>query len=296
MTKLWTISKKGLEVCSKSSNPDQSLVALLLNHVGSAFCSLSEFERSKTFHQEALKIDLSLYGEWHPQIARDYNNLGMAYLYMGEAELGLSYLENALNIRLDILGAQHPDTRLSYENLSYGYDNLSYEYFKSEDYDKALLYLDRLLNVKLEFLGSDHQDLALTYSNIAYDYLCLGDASNSLDYFKESYRIYSIHPEFDIEKAKETIGYIYNLSHFLGRTEELEKIIPTIEIIPDGEASMRGYSGEYNLYEFGPWTIDGNDNLLETNLAMQDQPVSMTFYRDGKVFKEDFGSCAKVRG
>jgi hypothetical protein len=36
------------------------------------------------FHEKALVIDLKIYGDQHPAVARDYNNLGLAYLELGE--------------------------------------------------------------------------------------------------------------------------------------------------------------------------------------------------------------------
>ena len=281
--------EKALKICSNSTNYHDFFGTMLCyDQLGVTYSHLKQYEKAIIYLNKALDVAIPVFGEKHPNIAKIYNNIGASYLFLGEIEKGDSLLEKVLDIEIDYLGVDHPDVNSTFNSLYQSYSSLLSQAFENQDIDNAIKYIDKLYNLELKCLIPNHIEFALTYSDYGYVFLLKEDLPKSLEYFKKSHQILTLYPDAEVPFAQENLRYIYHLSHTLGLKEDFNHISVSVDVIPDGEASLRGYRGEYTLYEFGPWTIDGNDNLLETNLAMQDQPVSMTFYRDGKVFKEDF--------
>ena len=71
-------------------------------------------------YEQALSIDKEVYGERHPDVARDLNNLGSAWHDLGNPQKALEYIQQAHDIFHEFYGDQHPHTKIAKEWL----DNL----------------------------------------------------------------------------------------------------------------------------------------------------------------------------
>ena len=60
------------------------------------------------YHQRALKILLTVYGEEHPNTASSLNNIGLVYRAKGDHVQALEYHQRALKIAQKVLGSAHP--------------------------------------------------------------------------------------------------------------------------------------------------------------------------------------------
>jgi tetratricopeptide (TPR) repeat protein len=70
------------------------------------------------FLEKSLEIDLKVFGDQHPNVARDYNNLGSAYSYLGDTNKAIEYLEKSLEVFTTIYGKDHPSTKTVNKNLN----------------------------------------------------------------------------------------------------------------------------------------------------------------------------------
>ena len=92
-------------------------VAVLLNEVGVAWRALGEAHKAIEYYEQALEIDLKVFGNVHPNVATYYNNIGEAWRALGEARKAIEYMEQALEIVKRVYGENHPDTKLYKSNL-----------------------------------------------------------------------------------------------------------------------------------------------------------------------------------
>jgi len=58
-----------------------------------------------------------VFGEQHPNVARDYNNLGLAWDNKGEYDRAIEYYSQSLVILQKRLGDNHPNTKMVKKNL-----------------------------------------------------------------------------------------------------------------------------------------------------------------------------------
>ena len=68
-------------------------------------------------YEQALAIDEKVYGNEHPDVARELNNLGVAYYHMGQKEKAKPYFQNAYAIFNKFYGEEHPDIQMVKEWL-----------------------------------------------------------------------------------------------------------------------------------------------------------------------------------
>ena len=108
------ITEAMIEEATRGNDND---IAVLLNNQGYTWNTLGEARRAIEYYEQALAIDRQVWGDTHPDVARDYNNLGLAWNDLGEARQAKTYLEKALEIFMAVYGSDHPSTRTVKKNL-----------------------------------------------------------------------------------------------------------------------------------------------------------------------------------
>lgn len=81
-----------------------------LNKYGMILHTLGNSKEAIEYYTKSLDINLKVYGESHPNVARDYNNLGSAWFQLGDAQKAIAYFTKALNIYKAEYGDNHPIT------------------------------------------------------------------------------------------------------------------------------------------------------------------------------------------
>ncbi|MBM2834612.1 MAG: hypothetical protein HW406_1773, partial [Candidatus Brocadiaceae bacterium] len=88
--------KQALEYDSENSE--------YFNIYGLILDTLGNVKEAVEYFNKALDIDLKLYGEKHPNVAREYHNLGSAWDTLGNAKKAIEYFNKALDIDLKVYG------------------------------------------------------------------------------------------------------------------------------------------------------------------------------------------------
>jgi tetratricopeptide (TPR) repeat protein len=79
---------------------------------------LSKLGEALERHERALRIQMKMLGEEHPDTAASLSNIGEVYYSMGKHERALEHHERALRIMVKVLGEEHPSTITSRVNLA----------------------------------------------------------------------------------------------------------------------------------------------------------------------------------
>lgn len=98
-------------------NVQSESVGGLLNRAGTYLWMRAEFAQARAAYERALRIDETVYGPEHPEVARDVNNLGSVLQDLGDHAGAKAAFERALRIDERFLGPDHPNTRIVRGNL-----------------------------------------------------------------------------------------------------------------------------------------------------------------------------------
>jgi len=92
-------------------------VPRLLNNLGLAWADLGDNKKAIEYYSGALKIDLAVFGDKHPNVAINYNNLGSAWAALGDNKKAIEYFSKAFEIFLEVFGHDHPSTTTVKRNI-----------------------------------------------------------------------------------------------------------------------------------------------------------------------------------
>lgn len=76
-------------------SPDNPIRPSILSNIGSAHQHLGQYAEAEQWHLEALALSRRLFGEQHPETARDFQNLGTDRYLQDDVEGALRYLDSA---------------------------------------------------------------------------------------------------------------------------------------------------------------------------------------------------------
>ena len=107
-----------------------------------------------------MKIELSVFGEDHPDVANSYNNIGAVYYFQRNFEKSLACYEKSLKTRLAVFGENHPEVATSYYNIGLAY-------YAQRNYEKSLECFEATLRIRLSVSGEEHPDTIGVRNNIA---------------------------------------------------------------------------------------------------------------------------------
>ena len=156
--------------------------ATTLNNLGSAWHNLGDAKKAIEYYTKALEIDRTIFGDAHPDVARDLNNLGSAWSDLGDAKKAIECLTKALEIDRVVFGDAHPDVAIRYNNLGGAWSALG-------DAKKAIGYYTKALEIDLAVFGDAHPTVAIRYNNLGGAWWHLGDAEKAIEYFTKALEI-----------------------------------------------------------------------------------------------------------
>lgn len=130
-------------------------------------------------YKKALKIQQTLLGKWHPDVALSYNNIGYTYYEQGNYANALEYSQRALEIQKSISGELHLNVAVSYSSIGYVYKSL-------RNYSKALSNFQKSLFIYLNLYGNNNNNV-VKISTIIYNLYCflLEKSSKANNNFKK---------------------------------------------------------------------------------------------------------------
>jgi tetratricopeptide (TPR) repeat protein len=134
------------------------------------------------YYVQALGMDKEVYGDRHPDVARDLNNIGMAWHALGEPKKALGYYEQALSIDKEVYGDRHPDVAARLNNIGEAWRVLG-------EPKKALGYYEQALSIDKEVYGDRHPDVAAMLNNIGEAWRVLGKPKKALGYYEQALSI-----------------------------------------------------------------------------------------------------------
>ena len=82
---------------------------------------------------------IEIYGERHPNTAKNYNDIGLAYDSLGQYEKALKCFLKSLNLCEDIYGAKHPNTAAIHNNIGGIYHSLGQYQKAQKSYLKSIV-------------------------------------------------------------------------------------------------------------------------------------------------------------
>jgi CHAT domain-containing protein len=143
----------------------------------------NNIELELSYLEKALRIQLSVLGDSHAQLADTYQALGDYYYDVKSEYLtGYEYHQKALAVREKRFTEAHPSTAKSYLNLA------RYNHVISE-YNLEQAYLEKALRLQESVFGGDHKDVGLTLFALAERYRLSGDTERALSYFERAEKI-----------------------------------------------------------------------------------------------------------
>jgi tetratricopeptide (TPR) repeat protein len=148
----------------------------------SRFYDKGKYNKAIEYSEKALKIQLSIFGEKHPNTAVSYNNIGSAWEAKGEHDKAIEYHEKSLKIQLSTFGENHPNTAISYGNIGLAWDSKG-------KYNKAIGYYEKALKIQLYTLGENHPSTATSYNNIGGAWKSKGEYDKAIEYHEKSLKI-----------------------------------------------------------------------------------------------------------
>ena len=124
-------------------------VAITLNNLGLLYADQRRPDQAKSYYEQALLIQKSLFGEINLDIATTLNNLALLFYSQHNLPEAEKSLEATLKIRQKLLGKNHPDVAGSLNNLA--------GIYKAQGrFAEALPLYEQALKIAIISLGEDN--------------------------------------------------------------------------------------------------------------------------------------------
>jgi len=209
----WILAEKK----QKLSGEDDTF---LLNETASTLHSLGESEAAAAYHQQALTIDRSLHGEYHPNTARDLNNLGTTWQSKGNSKKAGEYYTQAMEVVEKLQEEQDPVWKATLLN------NLATSRYDMGDYSQAIESYEKTLEIWEKAFGEKHWHIADTFNNLGTAWSTSGEQEKAIDYYQQALSIYR---EIYGENHPDTAKVLNNLGTAWYQKEEYPKAIESFE-------------------------------------------------------------------
>jgi tetratricopeptide (TPR) repeat protein len=156
--------------------------AQLANQLGVVLQAKGDLDGALQYMQRALKIDETVYGPDHPEVAKNANNIGQILQDKGDLDGALQYAQRALKIDETVYGPNHPLVAIYANNIG--------QILKAKgDLDGALQYVQRALKIDEEAYGPNHPFVASGANNIGQILKDKGDLDGALQYAQRALKI-----------------------------------------------------------------------------------------------------------
>ena len=153
-----------------------------LNRQSLAFARSGEYLKAIGLWTQSLQILVSIYGEFHSEIALIMNNMGITYGKLNLNEESMQMLQESLFIRKELYGSNHLDVAATLHNI--GNLLLSMGQFK----ESLSAYLETI-DIRIHLLGNDHKEVAFSHNGIGHAYYEMGKYHEAHDNFLDALQI-----------------------------------------------------------------------------------------------------------
>jgi signal transduction histidine kinase len=237
-------------------------VANTLNNIGVTYEEIQNYEKSKEFYFESLKVHKRL-NNLEIQTAV-YNNIGSTFEAVGQ----LDSAEYYYNISLEMAKDNNPD-----ENMANALGNLGNIYYKREEYTKALDHQRRALSYDQK--NNNSIGLVETYSSMGLIYLGLNNFNRAYESFTKALVICKEHDLKSREAVLyenfsdyyEQLGDYQNAYIFYLKHTQLKDSIFTLEMRKQIEDLQMSYQANKREQEIS--LLSERNNLKDTQLQLQ---------------------------
>lgn len=158
--------QKSLGLYRALEEKPQEKIANALMNLGVARTRQNDFKTAITDLDEALKINLRVWGPGHVRVSDCYTNLGFAHSAAGNRAQSLDFHQKALEIL-----RENPEWELDAANTR---NNISDALFHLGRLEEAKAYLDSSLEAQSRLLGVKHPALAYSRNSLAKIYTAKG--------------------------------------------------------------------------------------------------------------------------
>jgi tetratricopeptide (TPR) repeat protein len=196
---------EAIERYEKSDLHEETLLAHLLNDLGSAYNALGQYDTQLGYIQKALDIRTKIHGELHPDTAASFNNIGSGYGHLGQHDKQLEYFQKSLDILTQTQKGLHPNIATALNNIGMAYGDIG-------QYDTQLGYIQKALDIRTKIHGELHPDTASSFNNVGAAYGNLGHYDTALEYIQKALGIRTkIHGELhpDTAISFNNVGSVY---------------------------------------------------------------------------------------
>ncbi|GHO71687.1 tetratricopeptide repeat protein [Ktedonobacter sp. SOSP1-52] len=115
----------------------------------------SQYERAKSLYQQALQIQIQLFGLEHPNVASLQSKLAYLYRLLGDYEQAEPLFQSAERVLEQALGPEHPE-------VAYPLEGLAMVYYEQGQYKLAESLQQRALQIREQARGLEHPEVALS--------------------------------------------------------------------------------------------------------------------------------------
>lgn len=159
-------------------NPNSLDQINILNELGVAYRSLSEFNRSIEFDRQALFLSQKI--KYRNGEANAFNSLGNTYNSLGDYQQAILFYQKSLEIKREITDRHGEANTLN--NLGNTYNSLG-------DHQQAIYFYQQSLEIKKEI--GDLNGAANSLGNLGIVYGYLGQYQQAIHFYQQSLEIFS---------------------------------------------------------------------------------------------------------
>ena len=185
------------EIFRKSSQPDSAVISYeraaaqfkasgntegfidACNQIGIILTRQDEYEKAKTYLDQALSTGLATLEPNHLLIATTYLSLGVVYNAEEKYGESLAAHHKALSIRLQRLGENDASVATSYGNIGNVHLN-------DKEYDKSIEAHLKAMKIREKLFGKTSVEITQSYTHLGRAFREKGDYKTSLKYFEKA--------------------------------------------------------------------------------------------------------------
>jgi len=258
----WILTEKKQELTGKYD-------AFLLNETALTLENLGAYKKAVEYHEQALDIDRSVYGESHYITARDLNNLGSAWRYAGDPGKAIDYYEQALRIVRGIPGDEYPEIAGTILN------NLGLTRCDNGDFRKAIDYYNQVLAIWEKVYSERHPHVAVALNNLGAAWTALDNHQKAVEYYEKAL---SIDRSLYGEQHPGAAADLNNLGMAWHKKGDYKK---AIEYYQQALVTWEKFYGEMH-----PHVAGALNNLGEAYFDLGEKEISKGYFeKANKIFK-----------
>ncbi len=166
-------------------------LASTLENIGSVYAQQQKYEEAINYHQQSMEMNVSLFGETHPDVAENLFNLAQSLIPSGDYRQARIYLERAENINRQMRPG-HPDRALVYA----AFGEL---YALEQSFDQAISSYNQAIDILTSTLPEKHPLIAKILNEKAKVYVQQADTQRAINTYHKA--IVSNLKDFDGEQV-----------------------------------------------------------------------------------------------